>query len=203
MVGGALRPYHRLVLDRKERFGEIAVEYGGSNGLEQSNLQPLGWSLDAWSIGADGVLPWQTVGRPASWKEADALALFYPGRAPGEGVVPSVRLKAYRRGQQDVEYLTLLTQHLKQPRWAMGQALRQALKLTGQREGTGFTGGEDAGRLSYHRLLPQQAWALRVQVGEALSAAHPEPKRKLLDCRTPRRYPDRPGLGYVSVEAGR
>ncbi len=202
VVGRAFRSYRRMVLDRKETFGEVPVEYGNSNDLDQSNLQPVGWSLDVWSLGADGVLPWQTIGTANSWKQADTLSLFYPGRGPSEGVVPSVRLKAYRRGQQDVEYLTLLTLQAKQPRWATGQAVRQQLHLVAQREGTGFVGGEDAGRLSYGMLLPQQVWALRVQVGEALSQARPEPKRKLIDFRTPRREPGKLAPGYVAGGEG-
>src|SRR5262249_13344005 len=111
VVSGALRKYHRMVLERKEANGEILMEYGCSNPLPDANTQPRGWCIDAWAIGCDGVLPWQTVGRDASWKEADTLALFYPARTKAEaGPIPSVRLKAYRRGQQDVEYLTLLTQ---------------------------------------------------------------------------------------------
>lgn len=201
VVGGAFRPYHRMVLDRKEASGEIVLEYGSSNAVEQSNLQPLGWSLDVWSLGGDGVLPWQTVGTANSWKQADTLSLFYPARGTGpeKDVVPSVRLKAFRRGQQDVEYLTLLMLQSKEPRWAVGQAVRQALKLLAQREGTEFVGGEDAGRLNYGKLLPQQAWALRMQLGEALSAARPEAKRKLVDFRLPRRDPEKLAPKYVSV----
>ncbi len=78
VVGSALRQYPRLVLERKRRFGEIVVEYGGTNALQGSNLQPVGWSLDAWSLGIDGVLPWQTIGTERSWQQADELALFYP-----------------------------------------------------------------------------------------------------------------------------
>jgi GDSL-like Lipase/Acylhydrolase family/Domain of unknown function (DUF4091) len=199
VVGGALRPYHRLVMDRKERNGEIMVEYAGSNAIEDANMQPLGWCIDSWSIGSDGVLPWQTIGNAESWKKADELSLFYPGRTPAESVIPSVRLKAYRRGQQDVEYLTLLSQWRKQPRWAVGQRVRETLQLTAKREGTGFVGDEDAGRMSYAKLSPQAVWALRMQVGESLSGAGLEPKRRLVDFRTPKRDPGKLVPGYVSV----
>ena len=59
--------------------------------------------------------------------------------------------------------------------------MRTALKLAGTRQGTGFTGGEDAGRIDYGRLRPRDLWALRVAIGEALSKAHPAPKTKLVD----------------------
>jgi hypothetical protein len=197
VVSGAMRPYHRMVLDRKEDQGQILIEYGSTNAVSDSNVQPLGWCLDAWALGCDGVLPWQTLGGGESWQRADDLALFYPPRGAG-GPVPSIRLKAYRRGQQDVEYLTLLTQVLRQPRWAVAQRVREELHVAGTRAGTG-AGGEDAGVIRYARLLPQDVWRLRVRVGSALSEAHPEPRRKLVELRTPPRDLARLAPGYVSA----
>ena len=79
VVGGALRRYQRIVMDRKAAEGQVVVEYGSANPVEESNMQAVGWSLDSWSLGTDGVLPWQTVGRGDSWNKADTLSLFYPG----------------------------------------------------------------------------------------------------------------------------
>jgi hypothetical protein len=188
-VNSAMRAYPDLVFERKRALGEIVVEYGGPNAIEGSNVQPAGWCVDAWTLGADGVLPWQTIGTAGSWERADELSLFYPGRGRGlEAVpIPSIRLKAFRRGQQDVEYLTLWSSLNKEPRWAVGQQVRAALKLAGTRQSTGLGGGEDAGRIEYDRLLPADLWALRVALGEALSQARPAPSRKLVDFRTPRR----------------
>jgi len=188
-VNSAMRTYPDLVFERKRALGEIVVEYGGTNPVEASNVQPAGWCLDAWSLGADGILPWQTVGTADSWERADELSLFYPGRGrgPGSAPIPSIRLKAYRRGQQDVEYLALWSSLHKEPRWAVGAQVRAALKLAGTRQGTDFAGGEDAGRIEFDRLRPGNLWALRVALGEALSQARPAPKQKLVDFRTPRR----------------
>jgi len=66
-----------------------------------------------------------------------------------------VHLKAYRRGQQDAEYLTLWSQTRNEPRWAVGQQVRAALKPAGKGQGTGFTGDEDTGRIDYGRLRPR------------------------------------------------
>ncbi len=186
VVGGAGRTYPRMVSDRQRRFSEIALEYGSTNPIEGSNVQPAGWSLDVWSRGMDGVIPWQTIGNARSWDRADELSLFYPPRG-GLGVTPSIRLKAYRRGQQDVEYLTLWSRLRDEPRWAVGHQVRDLLKLTGARRGTDTAAVEDAGRIDYDRLRPQDLWALRVAIGESLSAAHPAPSGKLLDFRTPPR----------------
>ncbi len=197
VVGGAMRDHHRIVLDRKAAEGQVVVEYGTANAIEESNLQAVGWSLDAWSLGVDGVLPWQTIGRAESWTTGDPLALFYPSREGG-GPSPSIRLKAYRRGQQDVEYLTLLGQLQGEPRWATGRRVRDELKLSASRTSSG---GEDAGRVGYARLRPQDEWALRNRVGEALSALRPAPKRQLVEWKTPRRDPSK--LAPALVGEGR
>ena len=78
VVGGAVRPYRRSVLDKKRRFGEIVSEYGTAGPVEGSNVQPAAWCLDSWTLGVDGALPWQVIGSADSWKKADELALFYP-----------------------------------------------------------------------------------------------------------------------------
>jgi lysophospholipase L1-like esterase len=198
VVGGAMREYPRMVADRKQAEGQIVIEYAGTNKIEDANMQAAGWCVDAWTRGADGVEPWQTVGTGNSWQNADELSLFYPARAADAGPIPSVRLKAYRRGQQDVEYLTLLSQLKQEPRWALGERVRQDLGLAGSKRGTGFTGGEDAGVIDFARLKPQDLWALRVRLGKVLSDAKPEPKRRLIEFRTPRRDPAKLEPRYVS-----
>jgi hypothetical protein len=199
VVGGAVRQYRRMVMDRKEANGELVVEYGSSNAIEEANTQPAGWAVDSWALGTDGVLPWQTVGTSGSWQKADPLSLFYPPRARKDiGPVPSIRLKAYRRGQQDVEYLTLWGQVKGEPRWALGGRVREALRRTAERKDTGY-GGEDAGVIHFSHLKAQDLWALRMRVGQALSEARPGPKRRLIDLRTPRRDPAALPPRYVSV----
>jgi len=65
----------------------------------------------AYRGGATGVVPWQTVDRSGgALRVADTLGLFiFDGWKDGEPVIHhSLRLKAYRRAQQDVEYLEVL-----------------------------------------------------------------------------------------------
>ncbi len=204
VVGSALRSYRRIVMDRKEAQRQIVVEYGSPNPIEESNMQAVGWSLDAWTLGTDGILPWQTVGRGESWKEANALSLFYPGRI-GPEPVPSVRLKAFRRGQEDVEYLTLYAQTTGEPRWAVAERVREALGLAGERGASGANAVEDAGLIRYKGLKPADAWALRVRIGQALSDAHSPSKRQLIELRTPTRDPSKlePGEVAAPVRSGR
>ncbi len=196
--GGAFRQYRQMVLERKRQFGQIVVDYGSSNAIEQSNMQPVGWALDSWSLESDGIVPWQTVGNKQSWTKADAECLFYPPRNGGGEPIASIRLKAYRRGQQDVEYLTLLAKQTGQQRGSLGRQMREVLKLAGTRAGTGFEGGEDAGIITFADLMPQQAAALRERVGAALSAAAPPAKARLVEFRTPARDGRQPSPGYVA-----
>jgi len=189
VCSGVFRKYRRMILDRQRRNGMVIFEYGSSNPIEASNVQPAGWCVSAWCLGADGVLPWQTIGNAGSWATADELSLFYPGNNVARAEpVPSVRLKAYRRGQQDVEYLMLLTQALNAPRWAVGQAVQEQLRLVASaHKGPDVGGIEDAGRVTFRDLSPVALWELRTRVGALLSKARPEPKRRLVDLRTPPR----------------
>ena len=84
VVGSAMWQYPRLVFDRKRRFGEIVVEYGGTNPVQASNLQPVGWTLDAWSLGADGVLPWQTIGTAGRGSRVTSFRFSTRFRTPAE-----------------------------------------------------------------------------------------------------------------------
>lgn len=190
VVGGAMRQYRRIVMDRKDEQKQVVIEYGSANNIEESNVQPLAWSIDAWTLGADGVLPWQTVGNDDSWKKADPLSLFYPGRNGGLPL-PSVRLKAFRRGQQDVEYVTLLAKMSQKPRGAVAKEVREHLRLSGQRGSSGLPAVEDAGTVRYGRMSPGDFWALRVRIGEALSALRPTPLNELVEFRTPLRDPSK------------
>ncbi|MFO0959112.1 MAG: DUF4091 domain-containing protein [Isosphaeraceae bacterium] len=184
VVGGAFRNYRRTVLDRKDEFHQIVLEYGGSNPVEAPNTHPAAWCIDAWCLGADGVIPWQTIGRSESWDRADDLALFYPSRKGADiPPTPSIRLKAYRRGQQDVEYLTLLSIATNQPRWAVGRSARDALKLAPKKAAATPDAAEDAGRIDYGKLRPQDLWAARIRLGEALSGLRPAARARLVDDR--------------------
>jgi hypothetical protein len=162
VVSSAVRRYPRHVLDRAQRNRELVVEYGTTNRVDQANVQPEAWCVEAWAMGINGVLPWQTIGTAESWKNGDELALFYPDpQSKNDAPIPSVRLKAYRRGEQDVEYLELVRRKLNVPQWAVGDWLNSAIQWNSSREGTGAQGGEDAGRVKYGALTPQEFHLLR------------------------------------------
>jgi hypothetical protein len=90
----------------------------------------------------------------------------------------------------------MLTQHLNAPRWAVGQAVQEKLRLVGAaQKGPDVGGVEDAGRVTFRDLSPVALWELRTQVGGILSKAKPEWKRRLVDLRPPTRDPGKlPGF---------
>lgn len=120
VVGGALRTYRDRVIARAERLGNLVYMYGTPEPPGSRRSASTAWCVETWALGADGVVPWQTVGTQASWQEPDALALFYPTSA---GPVPSIRLKAFCSGQQLVEYLTIYTALTGQHRRSVGAAV--------------------------------------------------------------------------------
>ncbi len=168
VVGGdVFRRYNRRVLERRDRFGGLVYAYGTTAAPELNGWQPVAWALDAWSLGADGIVPWQTIGNDESWKKGDELSLFYPAtKESGGKVVASIRLKAYRRGQQDVEYLTALCNATGRPRWDVAQALRKRLTLEAR---STFRNAEDAGTQDYPDFSPDEWERLRREIGAFLS----------------------------------
>jgi hypothetical protein len=107
----AFRAYPRLVADRARREGFAYWLYGQTSPVEASSRNVLAWVLEAYRGGAEGVVPWQTVDRRGeAMQKGDPLGLFI---FAGDGRIHhSLRLKAYRRAQQDVEYLALARERL-------------------------------------------------------------------------------------------
>jgi hypothetical protein len=120
----AMKKYQRIIADRVRQTGEQIWVYGTTNRVEESNRQTQAWALWAYLQGAKGLVPWQTVDKTGrALRTADQLGLFVFDRQP-DGYIAirhSLRLKAYRQAEQDIEYLELLRQKLK---WTDGQIRR-------------------------------------------------------------------------------
>jgi hypothetical protein len=154
----AFREYRRLVLERKWNDDQVVMIYGSNNPISINNAQTLAWAWDTWLRGADGILPWQTIGNDASWKSADELALFYPSTPSGRSPIPSIRLKAYCYAQQDIELLRKLweqsTKQKSLDRYQWGERFRAPLELTSvSRTDNRYV--EDAGWSDYGTITPE------------------------------------------------
>jgi hypothetical protein len=157
----AFKEYPRLIADLAGRTGEKIWLYGTSNRVEETNRTIQAWVLDAYRSGAAGVIPWQTINRDGTAMEkADQLGLFIFARTPRREVAinHSMRLKAYRRAEQDVEYLELLRKKLELSPAQMGDFIDHYLDLGGtvttRRSG-------DAGTPHYRPISPLAFHQLR------------------------------------------
>ncbi|MBQ4079065.1 MAG: DUF4091 domain-containing protein, partial [Thermoguttaceae bacterium] len=165
--GGVFRDYRRAVLERSSNGRRIVYTYGTTAAPSESAYQPTLWSLDAWTLGADGIVPWQTIGNDDSWRKEDELSLFYPATSETNGqIVPSIRLKSYRRGEQDVEYLTLLAKATGRSRDEIGNAVRARLNLDNSQ--ARFEYAEDAGTTLYQGASPDSLETFRRELGDCL-----------------------------------
>ena len=154
----AFRDYPRIVADRAERSGELVWVYGTSNPVEASNRTIQAWALEVYRNGGRGVLPWQTINRNGSaLKKADQLGLFIFDKASG-ALHHSMRLKAYRRAQQDIEYLELLRKRRKLTAGQLRAFIDRYVTLEGQ---VVQRHAEDAGTPRYGKLSPEAYRRLR------------------------------------------
>ena len=168
VANGAMRGHSRLVRDRAERSGFRYWVYGTTNAVEDSNRATQAWVLESFRLGACGVVPWQTVDKKGNaMRKANQLGLFIFDRTnDGRTVIRhSLRLKAYRRAQQDVEYLTLLRDRLRLTPAQMRQFIDHYVQLDGR---TRVRYAEDAGTAQYRRLSPEAFRRLRVAAARML-----------------------------------
>jgi len=91
---------------------QIVWEYGGLSRQDWPNVRYAAARVSSFLLGANGHIPWLCVGGTDDWNaQGDtSYTLMYNGEsrfAPVKraGVYPSLRLKAFRRGQQDVELI--------------------------------------------------------------------------------------------------
>lgn len=194
-LGGNDEQKTRMKRDEQMLWGKSHfTEYGTANRIDASNIQPALWCISAWSKGARGVLPWQTIGGKECWKTGEETSLFYPHP---EGPKPSLRLKAFARGQQDVEYLTLLCEVLRVPRHAVVDWLVKRIDIDDRvsKESEG-----DSGTVVFTRGNAVALSKVRQCIGQTLSEKGPPYRRALTKREAPivggKRLPD---IGYVSV----
>ncbi len=191
-MGGNTPQKIRMMQDEQVLWGRsYFTQYGSANDPGGANVQPAVWCLSSWANGSVGIVPWQTIAGSRAWTAAGGTDLFFPG--PG-GPFASIRVKAFRRGQQDVEYLTLLGEVYDQPRYAVAGGMSQIIDLAGQVDKLSES---DAGTIRFRQSDPSGLWMLRCRVGSMISARKPPYRRAVgpgTSAETIHRLPD---LGYV------
>lgn len=165
--GGEFFTRTRRLAQMKQKWGVQFWTYGSCNDVKESNIAEEVWAVRAWLAGADGIVPWQTVGDDAAFDKPEATAILLPGRRFGiEGPIASERLKALRRGEQDVEYLRLLQRAKGWTREQVAAAIAPILHID-----AAFVpgSGEDAGTLLVKRASAEDFANMRSAIAAALA----------------------------------
>jgi hypothetical protein len=183
VVSGVLRTYRDRVMNRAAQFGNLVYMYGSANRIGTSNIMPAAWCVETWALGADGVVPWQTIGKPDAWQNPDQLSLFYP---TPNGPVPSLRLKSFRAGQQLTEYLTMFAQLSGDDRAEVGAAVlaERGLQAALQKKSEADAGDSLFGSEAHATLT-----GLHRRLGQWLDAKAPLPRERWHDPRPEPRDP--------------
>ena len=141
--------------------------YGTGNDVRQSNLTGEAWGIKVWLAGGDGFLPWNSIGNDSALDRPMPTAILYPGMRFGlDAPLASLRLKAFRRSQQDVEYLALLTAKLGWDRAQTASVVAPLLKLAAH---TQQSFADDAGRTVFDNLSSEPFARLRASIAVALA----------------------------------
>jgi hypothetical protein len=158
---------NRYLMDNRNRFGRTYWNYASTNHPRETNVGMRAWCWRAWVTGADGIVPWNTVRGTEAWDRAEPLTVFYMGKKFGlDEPFDCLRLRAFRRGEQDVEYLTMLARKKGWDREAVAHAVAGALDFT---EETRRRYEEDAGSISFGHIGDGQLDALRLRLAAALA----------------------------------
>jgi hypothetical protein len=140
--------------------------YGTANDIRATNLTGEAWALKVYLSGGDGLLPWNSLGKDSSFDKPTPTTILYPGLRFGiAGPLASLRLKALRRGQQDVEYLALLAKKMNWDREQIAEVLAPVLQLHAR---THEAFADDAGRTLFDNLTAEQFARFRASVAAAL-----------------------------------
>jgi hypothetical protein len=162
----------RVFFDKNERCmamkrqGVAFWHYGTGNDIRRSNLSGEAWGVKVWLTGGDGFLPWNSISGDTALDRPTPTAILYPGMRFGlDAPLASLRLKAFRRSQQDVEYLALLAARTG---WERAQTAAAVAALLNLAPRTQPSSAEDAGRTVFGSLASEPFARLRAGIAAAL-----------------------------------
>jgi len=128
--GGSGLKWPRLLRHLRERIGMMLSIYGSCNPVGRNNMESAAWCLKAYSVWADGVLPWASLGRDHALFEPDGNGLLVDGGRFRVTAVPSLRVMAMRHGAQQCELLRQVVQaNAGWSRWHAAKLVSQRVPL--------------------------------------------------------------------------
>ncbi|HUT32356.1 MAG TPA: hypothetical protein VNE39_02660 [Planctomycetota bacterium] len=145
--------------------------YGGANRDTESNTASVVMLLSMWANGANAHLPWQTLGSEAALDTNDkgaggGNALLVPGKRFNQPAVADIRLKAFREGQQLIEYLVELGRRYGLNREQLKAMVHAAAAIQTSR--VAGAGADNADALVFSGLKAWQIAGLRRAVAELI-----------------------------------
>ncbi len=111
-VSGAFNDFRPWLEDWRERDGQHIWTYGSAPTSAHSALALVAQGLDLYARGTEGFVPWMTLGSSENWTKFEETCVFYSGKPLGIiGACASLRLKAYRRAEEEISLLRLVADH--------------------------------------------------------------------------------------------
>ena len=150
--------------------------YGGANRDTESNTASVVMLLSMWANGANAHLPWQTLGGEDCLDNNDkgaggGNALLVPGKRFNQTAVADMRLKAFRDGQQLIEYLVELGKRYSLNREQLKAMVHGAVAIeTGRVAGAG---ADNADALIFGSVKAWQLAGLRRAIAELIVKRNP------------------------------
>lgn len=165
-VTGGFSEFRPWLEDWRERERQQVWTYGSAPPSTQGALGIVAQALDLYGRGVDGFVPWLTLGNPGNWTAFEETCVYYSGKPFGiVGACPSLRLKAYRRAEQDATLLKLVAE--REGLLANDPNRRRVGALIGEALG----GTRQTGKLDAHGAVTERIGGLTVERLDAVRRA--------------------------------
>ncbi|HEX3135714.1 MAG TPA: hypothetical protein VHX44_19285 [Planctomycetota bacterium] len=110
-VSGGFNDYRPWLEEWRERHQQHVWTYGSAPTSSRSALGIVAQGIDLYARGVDGFVPWLTLGSAENWTKFEETCVFYTGKPLGiTGACASLRLKAYRRAEEEISLLRLVAE---------------------------------------------------------------------------------------------
>jgi len=169
VVSSAIYSWQPLIQRRRVEHGDRYWFYGGSPSSNTDLSQLAAIYLKNWTMGCEGGLAHWTSFKGGDWDKPERLALVLGGRTHGykDPVVPTARLSAQRRVQQDIELLNLLA---KKKGWSSRRAARAVAAAINLKSTTVARGADDPGTTSFAGVRADDLAQIRLAALKLLAA---------------------------------
>lgn len=162
VVSGAFYGHQPLIQRRIQEHGDRYWFYGGSPGPNRDPTQIAAIYLKNWTLGCEGGLAYWTSFHGNDWDEVDALACVVASNHGYRGLaIPTDRIAAQRRIQQDIELFTLLS---KRKGWSRRRVVRAVAAAINLASTTESKGADDPGRTSFKNIRAADLMKIRMAV---------------------------------------